>query len=627
MMRLLLSLLLLLSFLQMNAQTYPKVILPGDYPDPSIMRDGKDYYMTHSPFYYAPGFLIWHSQDLMNWEPLCRVMPQYEGSAMAPDLLKYKDTYYIYYPAAGTNWVMWAKNIRGPWSRPVDLKVGGIDPGHVVDKEGNRYLYLDKGEMIRLTEDGLATVGEKKKVYDGWKYPDHWDTECMCLESPKLNEHNGYYYLTSAQGGTAGPATSHMVVSARSKSVTGPWENSPYNPIVHTYSVTDSWWSKGHGTLIDDVNGNWWIVYHAYANDYHTLGRSTLIEPVEWTEDGWYRTVSAATPVTPEQEIPTPGTLEYRRTGSTRRYHPGYECKWATNTVVHILENREYMGCLVNFKTEKPSYKTKHSIENPIEKQAVFENHHEPIIDTQTWERVQELRKQRKRPNRYDEVGLFSGMLFCADCGSVMYQQRYQTDKRKQDCYICGNYKKRTHDCTAHFIRTDLLTAGVLSNLRKVTSYAAKHEARFMKLLIEQNEDGGKRRNAAKKKELEAAEKRIGELSAIFKRLYEDSVSGRISDERFTELSADYEAEQQELKERVARIQAELSKAQEATVNAEKFMNIVRKHMNFEELTHTLLREFVEKIVVHECSYDENGTRRQDIEIYYSFVGKVDLPE
>ena len=116
-------------------------------------------------------------------------------------------------------------------------------------------------------------------------------------------------------------------------------------------------------------------------------------------------------------------------------------------------------------------------------------------------------------------------------------------------------------------------------------------------------------------------------MSAIFKRLYEDSVSGRISDERFTELSADYEAEQQELKERAARIQAELSKAQAATVNAEKFMNIVRKHMNFEELTHTLLREFVEKIVVHECSYDENGTRRQDIEIYYSFVGKVDLPE
>ena len=325
-----------------------------------------------------------------------------------------------------------------------------------------------------------------------------------------------------------------------------------------------------------------------------------------------------------EQQIPTPGTLEYRRTGSTRRYHPGYECKWATNTVVHILENREYTGCLVNFKTEKPSYKTKHSVENPIEKQAIFENHHEPLIDTETWERVQELRKQRKRPNRYDEVGLFSGILFCADCGSVLYQQRYQNATRKQDCYICGSYKKRTVDCTAHFIRTDLLTAGVTDNLRKVTSYAAKHEARFMKLLIEQNEDGGKRRNAARKKELEAAEKRISELSAIFKRLYEDSVTGRISDERFTELSADYEAEQKELKERAAAIRAELSKAQEATVNAEKFMNVVRKYTSFEELTPTLLREFVEKIVVHECSYDENGTRRQDIDIYYSFVGKVD---
>ena len=332
-----------------------------------------------------------------------------------------------------------------------------------------------------------------------------------------------------------------------------------------------------------------------------------------------------------EQQIPTPGTLEYRRTGSTRRYHPGYECKWATNTVVHLLENREYTGCLVNFKTEKPSYKLKHSIENPPEKQAVFENHHEPIIDRETWERVQELRKQRKRPNRYDEVGLFSGILFCADCGSVMYQQRYQTDKRKQDCYICGSYKKRTADCTAHFIRTDLLTAGVLSNLRKVTSYAAKHEARFMKLLIEQNEDGDRRRNAAKKKELEAAEKRIAELSAIFKRLYEDSVTGRISDERFTELSADYEAEQKELKERAARLREELSKAQEATANAEKFMNVVRRHTTIEELTPTLLREFVEKIVVHESvaldGKRRGKLRRQEIEIYYSFVGKVELPD
>lgn len=164
-------------------------------------------------------------------------------------------------------------------------------------------------------------------------------------------------------------------------------------------------------------------------------------------------------------------------------------------------------------------------------------------------------------------------------------------------------------------------------NIRKITSYAAKHEARFRKLLIEQNEDGGKKKTAARRKELEAAEKRITELSAIFKRLYEDSVAGRITDERFMELSADYEAEQKQLKDRAAELEAELSKAQEATANADRFLKIIHRYMGFEELTHTLLREFVEKIVVHECYYDDNGLRRQDVDIYYNFVGKVDLPE
>ena len=144
-------------------------------------------------------------------------------------------------------------------------------------------------------------LDESKKVYEGWEYPSDWDTEGMYLESPKLTYHNGYYYMTSAQGGTAGPATSHMAVSARSKSPLGPWENSPYNPIVHTYSADDNWWSKGHGTIIDDINGNWWIVYHAYANGYHSLGRSTLIEPLEWTNDGWFHTSTTANDAMPSR--------------------------------------------------------------------------------------------------------------------------------------------------------------------------------------------------------------------------------------------------------------------------------------------------------------------------------------
>lgn len=179
--------------------------------------------------------------------------------------------------------------------------------------------------------------------------------------------------------------------------------------------------------------------------------------------------------------------------------------------------------------------------------------------------------------------------------------------------------------------RTDLLTAGVLDNLRKVTAYAQKHEARFVKLLIQQNEMGGKRKQAAATKQLEQVQRRIAELSRYIKRLYEDNVNGKISDERFMEMSADYEAEQRELKEKAAALQGELDKAQEATVNAEKFMSVVRRHTSFEELTPTLLREFVEKIVIHEAEpldgKRHGKLRRQNIDIYYSFVGKVDLPE
>lgn len=300
-----LLLLLLFSLNQLlSARQFPKVILSGDYPDPTIVRDGADYYMTHSPFYYMPGFLIWHSRDLVNWRPICRAVPEYKGSAYAPELIKHDGRFYLYFPSEGKNYVSWADNIRGPWSKPIDTNVsGGIDPGHVVGEDGKRYLFINDGRMVPLSDDGLSRAGELKKVYKGWDFPKGWKTEGKWLESPKFVKKGEYYYQISAQGGTAGPATSHMIVVARSKSIHGPWENSPYNPLVHTYSANDNWWSKGHGTVIDDVNGNWWVVYHAYANGYHTLGRQTLLEPVEWTADGWLKTKPTAEPIAPQQRV------------------------------------------------------------------------------------------------------------------------------------------------------------------------------------------------------------------------------------------------------------------------------------------------------------------------------------
>ncbi|MFT3737816.1 MAG: family 43 glycosylhydrolase [Breznakibacter sp.] len=264
-------------------------LFPGDYPDPSILRDGDDYYIVHSSFEYYPGLTIWHSRDLANWKPVANALSQYVGPVWAPDLVKHNGKYFIYFPANQTNYVVAADRIEGPWSDPVDLKVGNIDPGHVADEQGNRYLYFSNGGYVPLSADGLSVTGDLKHVYDGWPIPRDWQIECFCMEGPKLVKRGDYYYLTVAQGGTAGPATGHMVISARSRSPLGPWENSPYNPIIRTQNSSEKWCSVGHGTVFDDASGNWWMVLHGYEKDHYNMGRQTLLLPVEWTKDEWYK--------------------------------------------------------------------------------------------------------------------------------------------------------------------------------------------------------------------------------------------------------------------------------------------------------------------------------------------------
>ncbi|MBN1185215.1 MAG: family 43 glycosylhydrolase [Bacteroidales bacterium] len=269
---------------------YLNPVFAGDYPDPSILRDGDTYYIVHSSFEYYPGLLIWKSNDLINWSPVTNALHKYLGSVWAPDLAKYNGKYYIYFPANNKIYVVWANSVEGPWSDPIDLKINNIDPGHVTDENGNRYLYSANGGYVPLSEDGLSVIGETIHVYDGWPIPREWTIECFCLEGPKITKRGDYYYLTVAEGGTAGPATSHMIISARSKTPFGPWENSPYNPVERTLESSEMWWSKGHGTLFDDVNGNWWMIFHGYENGFYNFGRQTLLQPVEWTADGWFIT-------------------------------------------------------------------------------------------------------------------------------------------------------------------------------------------------------------------------------------------------------------------------------------------------------------------------------------------------
>lgn len=273
---------------------YLNPILSGDRPDPSVLKLGNDYYMVHSSFESVPGLLIWHSKDLVNWEPVGPALRRYVGNVWAPDLTYYKGRFYIYFPALGenrlTNMVVYADKIEGPWSDAIDLNVGNIDPGHAVGPDGKRYLFFSAGYMAPLSDDGLRVTAPAKKVYDGWKYPEHWEVETFAQEGPKIMRHGDYYYMVLAEGGTAGPATSHMVIMARSKTMEGPWENSPYNPVVHTGSAVEKWWSRGHATLVEGPDGKqWYLVYHGYENGFYNLGRQTLLEPVEWTADGWLK--------------------------------------------------------------------------------------------------------------------------------------------------------------------------------------------------------------------------------------------------------------------------------------------------------------------------------------------------
>jgi xylan 1,4-beta-xylosidase len=278
---------------------YRNPILAGDYADNSVARSGKDYYMVHCCA-SSRGMLVWHSQDLVNWAPYSIIKVPIAGTIWAPDLSFVNGVFILYLPmmspGTGTVWAMTAKSMKGPWTKPVDLGVHGIDPGLVIDTEGNKYLYVDAGRSVPLTADGLKVNGELKKVYDGWHFPQTWTVQCYCLESPKLIRHENFYYLVSAEGGTDGPATSHMAAVARSRSPLGPWEDSPYNPLVHTSNRAERWWSQGHGILLDDIQGNWWMIYHAIDRGYRSLGRETLLMPITWTTDGWPRIKDDADP-------------------------------------------------------------------------------------------------------------------------------------------------------------------------------------------------------------------------------------------------------------------------------------------------------------------------------------------
>lgn len=325
-----------------------------------------------------------------------------------------------------------------------------------------------------------------------------------------------------------------------------------------------------------------------------------------------------------ERKISTPRTLAFQRTGRADRYDPNYPYRWNSSTISKMLEQSDYLGRTVNFKTTKKSYKSKRILQNPVEEQMVFENTHTAIIDPETWELAQKGRQKKQRATKMGDTGLFSGLVYCADCGNRLYLNRTTSWERDQDNYVCGTYKGYTGGCTAHYIRVVVLEKLILENLCKVIAYARDYEDAFVRQVMANEMAEKVRGQANAKRQLGQQTRRIAKIDTIIKRLYEDNVVGKLTDERFAKMSADYEAEQRTLESDTAELRKTVEACDKQSMNINRFLKIVHSYMEPDELTPAILHEFVEKVVVH-APDKSSGHRTQQIDIHYNFVGEIAL--
>ena len=295
---------------------------------------------------------------------------------------------------------------------------------------------------------------------------------------------------------------------------------------------------------------------------------------------------------------------------------------WNTNTVVHILERREYTGCTVNFKTYTNSIWDKKQRETPIEKQAVFYNTHPAIIEQEVFDKVQQIRKQRHRRTKTGKSSLFSGMVYCADCGAKMRYCTTNYFEKRQDHFVCANYRSNTGSCSAHFIRAVVLEELVWMHMKAVIFYVTRYEKHFRAVMEQRLRMSSEEAIRGYKTQLAQAERRLAELDRLFIRIYEDNVSGRITDERFSLMSKTYEDEQAQLKVDIHRLRQEIEVQERQIEDLEKFIQRVHKYEDLQEMTPYALRELVKGIYI-EAPDKSSGKRRQGVRISYDLVGFV----
>lgn len=299
-------------------------------------------------------------------------------------------------------------------------------------------------------------------------------------------------------------------------------------------------------------------------------------------------------------------------------------CKWSCNAVIRVLEQPEYLGHTVNFKTCTKSYRDKRKIVNDSKDWAVFKNTHEPIIDQDTFDIVQKMRQQRRRNTKSNRAGLFSGLVYCADCQSRHYFCTGKSVSPNQERYVCSGFQGRSIECCdSHYIREVKLTEFVLDDINEKIDFLKHHEQQFAEGLVQKAESDQTLELKRAEKRRAEVNRRIIELDSIIKRLYEDNVLGKLTDERFATLSKDYEFEQTNLKQEAFELSSCITKKKEETAHAQKFLKVVRKYSKLEKLTAGIVNDLIDHIEIHK-SDKSTGKKTQQIDIYYNAVGKLD---
>ena len=325
-------------------------------------------------------------------------------------------------------------------------------------------------------------------------------------------------------------------------------------------------------------------------------------------------------------KVLTPSAYRALQGIKTPNKKPEDPCDWHSSTVVAILERREYTGCTVNFKTYTNSIWDKKQRDNPLEKQAIFPNTHEAIIEAAVFEKVQEIRQQRHRKTRTGRSSIFSGLVYCADCGEKLYYGATNNYRPEGAFFDCSLHWKHKDKCGTHYIRETVLSHLVLKHIQAVTGYILRHEAHFRAVMEEQLRLESGEQIRIRKKRLERNENRIAELKRLFIRIYEDNASGRLSDDRFDMLSLTYETEQKQLEAECVTLRQEIEVQERQNENIEKFIQTAHKYVGIDELDGYALRELVSAIYV-DAPDKSSGKRVQHIHIKYDGLGFIPLNE